>query len=194
MYVAPSRTSSTTSSRRISATSPRNASAEPYAPTEPVRIPEVGEEAGAGERDLHDPVGSASRVRELLRGEEALATERVDHGDRRAIDLHVTQLVAPPSTPQERVDVPFRNPSTDSVSWLWNERRRISPSVRTASPAASCRRTASSTAASSMRLNAAGEISLRESRSRASMRSGGRRRLPTTSDRAITPPLYGDAR
>ena len=86
-------------------------------------------------------------------------------------------------------------PSTDSVSWLWNESRRISPSVRTASPAASCRRTASSTAASSMRLNAACEISFRASRSRASMSSGGRSRLPTTSDCAsITPPLYGGAR
>ena len=72
------------------------------------RIAEVGEQAGAGERDLHDAVGSTSGVRELLRGEEPLASERVDRGDRRTLDLHVTELVAPPSTPQERVDVPSR--------------------------------------------------------------------------------------
>ena len=86
-----------------------------------VRIPEVGEQAGAGERDLHDAVGSTSCVRELLRGEEPLAAERVDHGDRRTLDLHVTELVAPPSTPQERVDVPFRE-AVDGLGELALER------------------------------------------------------------------------
>src|SRR3984893_8426439 len=46
-------------------------------------------------------------------------------------------------------------PSTASVIWLWNESRRISPSVTMSSPAASWRETASSTARSSMDLNCA---------------------------------------
>ena len=49
-------------------------------------------------------------------------------------------------------------PSTASVSWLWNDVRRISPSVTTSRPAASCAATASSTASSSTRLNSAGDI------------------------------------
>src|SRR5262249_15212407 len=46
-------------------------------------------------------------------------------------------------------------PSTASVIWLWNESRRISPSVTMSSPAASWRKTASSTARSSVDLNCA---------------------------------------
>ena len=44
-------------------------------------------------------------------------------------------------------------PRTDSVIWLWNERRRISPSVTTSRPASSWSRTAQSTALSSISTN-----------------------------------------
>ena len=60
-------------------------------------------------------------------------------------------------------------PSTAAGNWLWNERRRISPSVTTSSPASSWRLSAPSTAASSMRLKPAGASS---PRSRACVRRG----------------------
>ena len=72
-------------------------------------------------------------------------------------------------------------PSTASVSWLWNEVRRISPSVTTSSPAASCAATASSTASSSTRLNSACEIVPAARASRAASSARGRSMLPTTS-------------
>src|SRR5215510_10807402 len=59
--------------------------------------------------------------------------------------------------------------------------RRISPSVTTSRPASSCRRTAASTARSSMALKAAGVSAPEASCSRAWSSSAGRSKLPTTS-------------
>jgi hypothetical protein len=61
--------------------------------------------------------------------------------------------VATPMAPQECIDVPGAEAIDSLVIWLWNESRRISPSVTMSSPAASWRETASSTARSSMDLN-----------------------------------------
>ena len=72
-------------------------------------------------------------------------------------------------------------PSTASVNWLWNDVRRISPSVTTSRPAASCAATAASTASSSTPLNAAGEIVPAARASRAASSARGRSMLPTTS-------------
>src|SRR5207253_9308742 len=72
-------------------------------------------------------------------------------------------------------------PARASSVWPENAYRCISPSVTTSRPAASWSRTASSTARSSIRLNA-GAVSRPDSiAARASTRYAGRRRLPTTS-------------
>src|SRR5918998_2780100 len=76
-------------------------------------------------------------------------------------------------------------PSTASTSWLWKDSRRISPSVTTGRSARSWSEIAQSTARSSARLSSAAEISPRAKRRLASRSSGGRRRLPTTSARAV---------
>ena len=71
------------------------------------RVPEIREQARAGQRHLHDPVGPASGVGELLGGEEALAPQLAHHPDARAFDSLLAELVALPVTPKERVQVPF---------------------------------------------------------------------------------------
>ena len=75
-----------------------------------LRIPEVGEHAGTGERHLEHPIGPPPRVRELLGGEEAPTTEgRLDR-ERRPIDVHLAELVRVPLAPEERVEVPLAEP------------------------------------------------------------------------------------
>ena len=51
------------------------------------RIPEVREEAGAGERDLEHPIGVPPREGELLRTERTAASKLADDGKLRALEL-----------------------------------------------------------------------------------------------------------
>lgn len=118
-----------------------------------VRVPEVREQARAREGDLHDPIRPASRIRELLRREEPLAPElsTTAIGGRSILMSSSSSLRHVPHRNASRSQ--SANPSTASTSWLWKDRCRISPSVTTSRPLSSCRRSASSTARSSTRLN-----------------------------------------
>ena len=129
MYVAPRRTSSTTSSRRISATAPRKSSSASVRAGRAVGIPEVGEQARARQRHLQDAVGAPVRVRKLVGREEALLPKRSLDGDRRSLDVHLAELVRLPLAPEKGVQVPFAEP-VDCLGQLALEREPAHLAVR----------------------------------------------------------------
>jgi hypothetical protein len=59
----------------------------------PLGIPEVGEKAGAGERDLQYPIGASTGVGELLHAQGTTPSQLPDHGQRRTIDLQIADLL-----------------------------------------------------------------------------------------------------
>ena len=68
-------------------------------------VPEVGEQAGAGERDLRGAGGDCAQERELLRGEAAPLAQRLRHGHLLGpTHLLVAELVGVPRAPQPGVD------------------------------------------------------------------------------------------
>src|ERR1700730_8504541 len=136
-----------------------------------LRRPEVGVEPRTRQRDLGDLLRTRPQVCELFGRQVAAPAQLTDDTEpRRPADALTTQRIALPVAPEEGLE---RHVS-EAV-------RRLRPSATTSSPASSWRRTAPSTALSSTALKSAGEIAPASNRPRASMSSGGRSRLPTTS-------------
>src|SRR5436309_6012492 len=71
------------------------------------RVPEVRKQTGARQRHLDDPVGAAAGVHELFGRERAFAPKRLLDRELRPFDAKLTELVALPLAPEERVEVPL---------------------------------------------------------------------------------------
>src|SRR5829696_3336611 len=188
MYSAPSRASSSISSRNISATSSRNRSSVGYAPAD-----------SSGDQRLAYMLGLGSVTLTILSVRPRAYTNSSTERWRMRLSLPTTPRVwgrsvvlsptasSPCHSPHSQASMSCSpKPSVASTIWLWKDSRRISPSVTTGRPARSCSPMAQSTARSSMRLNSAAESSPAAWRSRVSSSSCGLRRLPTVSARVVS--------
>ena len=92
-------------------------------------IPEVREQARAGERHLQHPVGATACVRELLGREEPPSPELPLDGQRRPLDLLSPTLVALPVAPEKRVEIPLAE-ALDRLGHLALERQTPHLAVR----------------------------------------------------------------
>ncbi len=154
-------------------------------------IPEVGEQARARQRHLEDAVGAGTRIGELVGREEAPPAKLPLHGDRRPLDLHLAELAALPLPPQERVEIPLAEP-LDRLGHLALEREPAHLAIRDDGHPRLLLEPERGVDGRVLRLlQPVASSSPRSNRSRASSNSGGRSRLPTTSERASsTRPLY----